>query len=338
MSQDNDNVQKSVQRFLETLSPDERRERIYLRPEFRDAYNEITEAHRVFQLPQYYFKHWRAVLGPVAHTLYEEIRRRTYYNPATGERRDSFYATQKDLGDEIGVKDPKTVRKALGTLEEHGFIRRDVRHYKNPKTNRPYRGADQITVYFEIPLTDEDAIKLLLTEAVRDQESVLGKKSLVRHREPRPIVDNSPVLGNSSLMRARENIPSNVSTPISTYNNVSNVIQDPGKGRGLFDLSVEERRKRDEQAYNILRELYKAAGYREDPPDDHKNMGYYRRIATLLDPSQIYQAVAATRDAALDGRANDVFRYFHGAALNIAREAGVDLGLKSGAERAARRQ
>ena len=224
MTQDQDKRQQ-IEEFFLGLSTDERREQIYLKPEFRDAYNEITEAHRIFVLPQYYFKNWRHVLGPVSHTLYEEMRRRTFYNPQTGERRDSFYATQEDLALSVGLKDRKTIRKALKALEDNGFISRKTRHYTDPKTGRPYRGADEITVYFEIPLTVGDAVELLLKKASASQNPVMGIKSPIQTRDRRQFVDNDPVKGIKSPLRAGENIPSNVSTSDIT-NNVRTLVKE----------------------------------------------------------------------------------------------------------------
>lgn len=339
MNEDRPNDRDSLQEYFEALSPGERRERIYLRPEFRDAYNEITEAHRVFILPQYYFKHWRHILGPVAHTLYEELRRRTYYNPQTGERRDSFYATQQELGHTIGVKDPKTTRKALALLEEHGFISRQVRHYTNPKTGRPYRGADEITVYFEVPLTTEDAVELLLRTTLRDTTAVLGKKSLVRPREPGRHVDNSAVPGNFSPLRAGEIFPSNVSTSNDTYqNNVSMQKTRPEKGSLRTDprvqaMNPEERESRDNMAQEIGRQLNVMAGDRDFSTEDHKSLGFHRRVAFLMPQRLVYEALAATRDAIDDERAGrktvrGVDAYFAGIVQRIAERERIDLGVE----------
>lgn len=325
---------ESMQDYFEHLSPEGRREHIYLKPEFRDAYNEITEAHRIFVLPQYYFRHWRHVLGPVAHTLYEELRRRTYYNPQTGERRDSFYATQQELADAIGLKDRKTARKALAALEGHGFISRKTRHYTNPKTNRPYRGADEITVYFEIPLTTEDAVNLLLRSTTEDT-AVLGKKSPVRPRSPREDVDKSVVKGKKSPIRAGEKIPSNVSTTTSTLSNNVRVPSDQRTLRqhpSVRQLPADVVADREQLAQEIGRQLYIMEGNRDLPDGEHKSLGFHRRVAYLMPSELVHEALAATRDAIEDQRSgrktlSEVAAYFAGIVQNVAERERIDLGV-----------
>jgi hypothetical protein len=280
---------RQIEDFFLGLTADERREQIYLKPEFRDAYNEITEAHRIFVLPQYYFKNWRHVLGPVAHSLYEEMRRRTFYNPQTGERRDSFYSTQQELGAAVGVKDPKTVRKGLKVLEDNGFIRRKLRHYTDPHTKHPYRGADEITVYFEIPLTVADGVELLLKRASLSQDSVIG---------------------NISRIRARENIPSNVSSTSNITNNV----------RTLVEKTYKETAVRTENSY-LVDLLGQKLGRVEE------NRRYYESVCAQYPEQVIMQALAAVEDKFLDSLdpAKEGFRvnkaaYFTGVLKNLTKK------------------
>lgn len=44
--------------FYEKLSVEERRARVILEPKFRDAYNEISQAHRQFPIPAYLWERW----------------------------------------------------------------------------------------------------------------------------------------------------------------------------------------------------------------------------------------------------------------------------------------
>jgi SOS-response transcriptional repressor LexA len=298
---------RQIEGYFLGLTADERREQIYLKPEFRDAYNEITEAHRIFVLPQYYFKNWRHVLGPVVHTLYEEMRRRTFYNPQTGERRDSFYATQDDLAESIGVKSPKTISKALKALEENGFIRRQVRHYKDPQTGRPYRGADLITVYFEIPLTVADGVELLLNKESASHDSVFGKKYRIQSRDAEETVDNTPVKGNFYRIRARENIPSNVDSTSDITNNV----------RTLVEKTSKETTGQAPSSY-LVDLLGRKLGRVEE------NRRYYESVCAQYPEAIIMQALAAVEDKFLNSLdpAKEGFRvnkaaYFTGVLKNL---------------------
>ncbi|NOT35556.1 MAG: hypothetical protein HOP12_15535 [Candidatus Eisenbacteria bacterium] len=160
-----DQHRKELEAFLASLSADERRQRIVLEPAFRDAYNEITQAHQVVQAPKYFWDHWVPVLGPVASTLYMRLRQHCFYNPRTGERRDFCWPKQETLAREVGIRDRESLRSGLVALELHGFIRREAQYVRDRATGRPRRASDKYQVFFEIPLRDEDAVTLLVDQA-----------------------------------------------------------------------------------------------------------------------------------------------------------------------------
>jgi len=114
---------KQLEKIYAELSPEQRRNRIILEPAFRDAYNEITQAHRLVPVPHYFWEKWVPVLGPVASMLYMRLRQYCYYNPETGEKREHCWPKQETLGKEIGVS-RCTIMRTLPVLEKHGFIKR----------------------------------------------------------------------------------------------------------------------------------------------------------------------------------------------------------------------
>lgn len=274
---------RQVEDYFRGLTADERREEIYLKPEFRDAYNEITEAHRIFVLPQYYFKNWRHVLGPIAHTLYEELRRRTFYNPETGERRDSFYATQQELTDALGLRDRGTVSRALKTLEEYGFISRKTRHYSDPQTRRPYRGADLITVYFEIPLTVGDGVELLLKKASVSQNLVMGVKPAIQTRDRGVTVDNQAVMREIPAIRAGDKTRSNVNSTSDITNNVRTLVERTSK-----------------ETTGQVRNSYLVDLMGQKLGRVEENRRYYESVCAQYPEQLILQALAAVEDKFLD--------------------------------------
>jgi len=308
MTNNDDIRRKEIEEFYASLSPEQRRHDIILSPKFRDAYNEITQAHRFFQMPQYYYEKWRPVLGPVAHAVYEELRRKIFYNPQTGERRETVYLKQETLANAIGVKDRKTIRKALKLLEELNFIHRDYKHYKNPKSGRVYRGADEFTVFFEIPLTDEDAVDLLLMNTFKSSEFVKRKKSPLQIRDPQN-VDNSAVKGNLSSLRAGENIPGVYNTNDIT-NNVETLVR-----KNAF---------KEKNAY-LVDILAEKLGRGEE------NDRFYRSVCYNIPEQLIMRALAAVEDKFLDSLdpAKEGFKvnksaYFTGVLKNLAKEENIE--------------
>jgi hypothetical protein len=283
MSDDNEQ-KEALEAFYKNLSPEARRDRILLQPAFRDDYNEITQAHRVVQVPHYFWTKWVPTLGPVATALYMQLRQYCYYNPTTGERRDRCWPKQTTLAREIGVKDQKTIRKGLRLLEEHGFIRRERTYYKDPVTGRPHQGTDKYLIYFEIPLTTIDAVGLLLRQTSHRPDEVSsydGKKS--RHRASP--VDNTPYDGKKSPHIAREKIPRRTSTRTNTYNvNVKSqkLDQEPDLERQALQESLAQR---------IAEEL-----------DDHASLGFFRLVAGKCPEEMIWRALSETKDAYLTGR------------------------------------
>jgi hypothetical protein len=200
-----------IERYYSSLSGAERRLSILLEPAFRDAYNEIIQAHQVVQLPRYFWDKWVPLLGPTTTTVYVNLRKHCYYNSRTGEMRDNWQTRQETLARECGIKDRKTLRKSLVLLESLGFIERKADHLTDPRTGRPYRITDTYQVFFEVPLVDQDAVEMLLRQvssaASNARNPVMGKVSPLRDDSGSGPVDNSAVKGRFSSS-PEENVPS----------------------------------------------------------------------------------------------------------------------------------
>src|SRR5262245_27698714 len=98
-----DERRKAFEQFYESLSPEQRRGRIFLRPQFRDDYNELVEADRQFPVPTYLWEKWVPVLGVFPVAVYIELKRMCFVNRATGERRDWCWPKQETLAKRLGV-------------------------------------------------------------------------------------------------------------------------------------------------------------------------------------------------------------------------------------------
>ncbi len=335
------------------LSVEEKRRRIVLEPAFRDAYNEITEAHRQVPVPHYFWAKWVPTLGPVASMLYMRLRQYCYHNPETGEERNECWPKQATLASEIGVKDRKTIRRALVLLEEHGFIKRKST-YRLDEKGRPHQGSDHYLVYFEVPLVTEDAVELLIRRTEPDAKeggAYEGKKS--PHRTW--TVDKSPYEGKISPHVGGEKIPSRSITRTSTPN-VTNVDsrtskEKTGKATLRDDPRVRampeaEKAQRESLTYEVSDQLKVMAGDRDVEP--HKSLGFIRRVCFLMPEQHVREALISTRDAIEEQRSGrkslreGPAGYFAGIVRAIEHREGLDLGVKWGGkarpspERAAR--
>lgn len=339
----NENQRKAIEEYYARLTPAERRERVLLQPTFRDLYNEITEAHRIVQVPRYFWVKWVPILGPIATALYMQLRQYCYFNPKTGEIRNLCWPKQATLGRDIGVRDKKTIRKALVLLEEHGFIKRERTYYKDSDTGKPHQGTDRYLVYFEIPLVTEDAVDLLIRESTQGA-------SADRHYEgaesphSAESVDNSSYGGKFSPHIAGEEIPRRTITRTSTYN-VTNVIgQNPLRQKGQArarsaDLPAEELNERESLAGYIGDQLGAMDGNWRG--EGHKSAGFHRRVALAMPSHLVHEALAATRDAIEDDRGGrrtvrrGAGAYFAGAIRRIAEREHIDLGVHWGRKESA---
>lgn len=336
--------EKELEALYARWTPEERRRRVILEPAFRDEYNKLVEAHRIVPVPNYFWEMWLPVLGPVACALYIQLRRYCYHNAETGEKRETCWPKQDTLAREIGVKDPKTVRKGLVLLESHGFIQRERTKYIDRATGRPHRGSDKYRVFFEVPLVAEDAAELLIRQTTPPPSDYVpktysGKISLNRPAEPEP-VDNSPYSGKISLSGARENLPSRTSTRTITKN-VANVIDsnrletessERTAPKRPAPMPPEERERVERLAFEMGESLSAMGGSRSG--GQHHSFRFHVLLASRLPESLIRTALMATRDAVEAHRSGrktlgkDPSAYFAGISRNLASDQGLEFPAK----------
>lgn len=323
---------RALEAYYEGLPPGERRSRIILKPEFRDAYNELVQAHRQFPVPEYLWKKWLPVIGPLPVVLYLQLRRYCFYNPETGEKRNICWPKQSTLVKQVGIKDRKTLRKALVVLERHGFIAREHKHYPDPVSGRPHQVADEYSVWFELPLRPEDAAELLSRRMAPGEEKEFSPYGgIFSPHSPEP-VDDLAHEGKISPHGGGEKTASrNVTRTITS--NVDNVGKPEGR-EGPFPerMPTTERRARSALALEIGECLKTWAG--EKHGEGHPSEGFHRRIASRMPGRLVREALTATRDAVERRRAGQggcvrgPSAYFAGVVKKLAEKNGIDLGLR----------
>jgi hypothetical protein len=343
-----------VARYYASLSADERRRRIVLEPTFRDAYNEITQAHQVVQLPRYFWDKWVPTLGPTTTTVYVNLRKHCYYNSRTGEMRDNWETRQETLAWECGIKDRKTLRKCLVLLETLGFIKRTPSHAIDPRTGRPYRTTDNYQVFFEVPLIDQDAVELLLRRvglAAQNQGArVVRKNSPLRPRSGSGPVGN-PVEEGKISSSAEETFPSK--RDYLEILNERNVAGAPTKSRietgGMVALgdvltrtletttpprpktlaSVLPKIQTTEKNKERLVRVEDLAGQILEVLGDGRSRAFYRMVARrFLDVGrehEIYQLLSEIKTGAREGQLNNPAAVFTARVKELAQLSDIDL-------------
>lgn len=337
---------RAVREAYDRLSAREQRERLHLTPAYRSAYNRALDNEDRMTLPRYFWRKWLPLLGAEAAALYVVLRDMSRVEAA---RSDSWcWPEQAELGLRIGVS-KNTLRKALGVLERHGFIRSERRREQLPRAWQMVQGTNRYEVYLDIPLTPEDAVELLLAE-IKEHAEATDFRICAQSAAP---VDKS--LSSISALRASElkNCtqrgeeiqalgPSEFkicALNVSNEANSSNVRGTPSgktplrEHPAVMGLSGAEKRERARLASEIGETLQRMSGACDGGA--HPSMGFHRRVAFLMPVHLVREALRATRDGVDDRRAGrggvrqDPSQYFGGIVKQLAHQHGVDLGLKT---------
>jgi len=323
------------------------------------SYDKIVQPQVELRVPAYFLRNWVPILGPGPAMTYLQLRQMCWYdlkNPQNS--RDYCWPKQKKLAQLTGYGD-RSLRRYLKTLEEHDLIRRKPTYHYDRDKGKKVRSVDIYQVPYRVPLVrdhqgeaaalDADDIAGEMEQHPRQDGSPptgqLGRQVPEMPSRPsghsghqvRDYQGYPPPTGHGGLGTARPDWPRE-DIPEDLLTNV-NVGQDSSTRGDPMKTSLSNQDEYERRAYALACQLYRAAGQRDDPPVDHRNKGFCVRVVSCLDDGAIYQATSSTRDAFESGRVaprtlDHVFQYFTGTVRNVAREAGVDLGLRPRAERA----
>ena len=292
-------------------------EKAKLEPYYQDIKNEITQPDNVTVTTKYFWTKWTPVLGPVATCLILRLRQYCYYNRLTGEKREYCWPSQTTLAAEVGIKDKKTVQKAILLLESHGFVKREPNYRYDPIQRKKVRSTDTYYISMDDPLVEEDKVQLLIKTAERIvqnkanslEDMTLSPKGKISPQAAAP-VDNSRPKGKISSYEAGENFPRK-----KYFEEVLNNV------RTLNDKTSSK--ERVGQVVLILQEKLGRAG------DNEK---FYELIAKTVPEHLIMQALAAVNDkfqesfdSSKEGIRVSKSAYFTGVLKKLARKGSVDL-------------
>ncbi|MFH1679098.1 MAG: helix-turn-helix domain-containing protein, partial [Candidatus Eisenbacteria bacterium] len=298
-------------------------------------------------VPQYFWTKWAPILGPIPSMLYLRLRQYCYHNPQTGETRNECWPKQSTLARDIGVKKRHTVGKALRLLEDYGFIERS-KQYRNHSAALKHRTSDVYRIWFELPLTPDDAAELLVRTTSDPSKAPRPNKAPERPHCEGPIeatrrpectcpVENQPITAPRRPHIAGPEGASRTRTSNLVLTNVSNVGDKRSPAEALSQrgslprLSETLRRQKEGLAHEIGDSLKRFSMDRRG--GRHRSYAFHRRVAFLMQEHLVREALSATRDAVEESRAGrkglgDPSAYFAGAVRKIARRESIDLGVK----------
>lgn len=357
-------ARRELREFYEGLSPEQRREQIVLRPAYRDFYNQLVQPDEMVVVPSYFWSKWLRVLKPTAASLYVVIREIAFKNKNQPE--DSWcFPDQGELARMLGLSDRKTIRQHLNSLEKLGFLRRDQTYRITVDQAHggtlARKGTCKYLVYYELPLVDEDAIALLLSQSKPLENNNMadrgdfppyrngGKASLPADVEggfPPPSPTYPQEHTGTGGFAAGIPPNNNVSTT-NLYPTLDNVreqgsfsktkSQKPSAFKAdprVASLSSLERAQKEELVREIARTLNGCKG--DHGNDEHKSAGFHRRAAYFMPNELVMQALMTVRDQHYDANVagskelRDAGAYFAGVIRKMAEQEGISLEPASG--------
>ena len=170
---------------------------IILHPQYQTAHAQITEPTRFVAMSHYYRRRWLRHVGPVGTAILLELRGRCYNNPATGEKRDTVMAAQKELAESIGIS-VDTLQRQLGKPGQdddpkaNGDLRRFVwteERYERGGAGRVRQLENVYHVSMDDPVhpDDEERLEILVQEYERQ-----AQETDARHRQNRKLILPAP--------------------------------------------------------------------------------------------------------------------------------------------------
>lgn len=342
MSKETDKARKRAKPALDASIP--------LEPVYDDSYSQIVDPVVELRVPAYFLKNWIPRLPQGASLTYLQLRQMCWYdlkNPRN--TRDYCWPKQATLARLIHSS-RRSVAKYLRELEDQRLIERYQNYQYDHDKGKRVRVVDTYRVPFYVQLTPEDVERQAAMDAEQLGEEVAVRAPAsderpmrtdfpkVREADRAPmgsgfpwVVDKPsypPPKGKTFVGPAAKQFPTE-DVPEDGSKNVNvDQVQEERKPEGMSEKRLEDR---DRRAHGLLQALYRASGRREDPPNDHRNLPYLKRVAGCLPEDLLHKAEVATLDAARDGRVSGerTFQYFHGVVRNLARQARIDVGMKS---------
>jgi hypothetical protein len=123
------------------------------------AKRQILKPRSVVITSRYFWRKWRPILGNSLAILIIEARQKCYRNLQTGEVRNWFYATLKELGQTAGFS-PKKLTGLLRLPHAQKFIRYKPTYIYNPDLGKRVKGKCLFQVTLDDPLIPEDELGL----------------------------------------------------------------------------------------------------------------------------------------------------------------------------------
>lgn len=345
----NDDERRHIEALFESLSPEERRGRLLVLPEYENKRDELLQPERIVAQFQYFWDHWVPMLGPGPSMVYMKLRQFTYYNRQTGELREEVskaFPKQQDIARSLGME-RKTLMRHLETLEDHGLLVRKGRTRFSNEHGKQVRTTDVYSLKIVDILTPEHQVEVLIGKILKpskrrsnQQENQALPEMSQKRTFQDPPVDN---LAEMSQKRTFLSCPKNgqlLSVPLSLPTNVERSGKTSKSETGptslmlhpqVQSLTGQQRETCERTAFEIGEQLKRMAGDRSEA--DHKSAGFHRRVAFLLPERLVQEALMSTRDALEDSHSGrkrltqGPAAYFAGAVRRIAEREGIDLGI-----------
>lgn len=174
---------------------------VFVSPFYHEAKNEITRPNHFVGCSRYLVEKWLPRLGPLGFSLVLHLRSLGYYNPTTGERRDSIQLNQAELCAVLGVS-LDTLQREMKRNTSLGAFVRVQKSYQRQQAGHLQREDSIYYIAMDDPLIPEDTP---LLEAILARKEAEVKEEGQGRALIRPATENSPLRKPHFAAYAKEN-------------------------------------------------------------------------------------------------------------------------------------
>jgi hypothetical protein len=170
---------KDTNRKTKTVSTSAVRRTITLEPYFWEAYNAIVQPER---RDWYLIRRWARTLGSLGFTLVKVLRSLCYFNPKTGETRNTIELDMDELADYCGVSRRTIIREFQTNTPLACFVTKQSQYML--VGTRAKRQDSRYFVAMDDPIHPEDMAEYERLKQEREGHAMVPPKTIVHRSSP----------------------------------------------------------------------------------------------------------------------------------------------------------
>jgi len=165
---------------------------------------------------RYFWEKWAPDLGPNLTMIIMQLRRRSFYDPRTGETRNHNTISLTTLEKDTGLSG-RTIQRELKREISLNFVRRTANYNYSNKLHKKVRTANTYQVFLDEPLHPSD-IKKLPMKNLETEDILTDLNDKLSLRSKKSVDNSSPKRQIVAHIYERQIVATNVNTSLNTLN------------------------------------------------------------------------------------------------------------------------